>query len=691
MRRLQLQALLSLALNNGAVRSIRTNHVVGGSHKTPEQCEVSPVSNSTTAAAAAGGGVVTQPPSSVDSDWIQRLTSDQLSLLASRLGVPAFASTTLPPVDSTGDTAAAAAAKPTIPNSILRSIVKIYAASMEPSSIMPWQLKQQQSVTGSGFVLDLGRRIIATNAHVVQSAHFVEVRKHGDSEHYRGHVVYLAADCDLAFVHISDGKFWEETSLQALPFFSVDPQAVQREGQSVIDVLAARHASYKPFDGLPDLQGSVKVAGYPVGGDQISITSGVVSRIDVSSYGAQASSPILAIQLDAAINSGNSGGPALNQQSQVVGVAFQVLTNADNIGYIIPLPVIAAVCHQFLNDPVGQHLSSLRFTNATTTATATAQSEESETHAAMARSYCPALPTFSFTFQTLLNPHLRKHFGLVARPSSMASASSSTSTDAAATTGGVLIRYVAPMSCVQNIIQPQDVLLHVGSHRIDHDGTVEYRSRERIHFAHLVHMCPSGTTLPLTVLRGGKTVQLEAAPKPHRHLAPPHLFTAEFREWPKCLVLGGLVFSTLTTTLLAEWGREWYNTAPRWLVQTASEFPSSSKQEAVVLVQVIPHAVNKQYDRFYAHMIVEVDGSPVASFEDFTNLLRKRVAAFRAKRSESTSNAEKPSLEDEVVVLTTSTAGPDRGTIVLSLKEALAANEELHTRSGLPNSFPAAE
>lgn len=48
------------------------------------------------------------------------------------------------------------------------------------------------------------------------------------------------------------------------------------------------------------------------------------------------------LQIDAAINSGNSGGPAFNDKGTCVGIAFQSLKHEDveNIGYVIPTPVI---------------------------------------------------------------------------------------------------------------------------------------------------------------------------------------------------------------------------------------------------------------------------------------------------------------------------------------------------------------
>lgn len=51
---------------------------------------------------------------------------------------------------------------------------------------------------------------------------------------------------------------------------------------------------------------------------------------------------MIILQIDAAINSGNSGGPAFNDKGECVGIAFQSLKHedAENIGYVIPTPVI---------------------------------------------------------------------------------------------------------------------------------------------------------------------------------------------------------------------------------------------------------------------------------------------------------------------------------------------------------------
>ncbi len=80
------------------------------------------------------------------------------------------------------------------------------------------------------------------------------------------------------------------------------------------------------------------MVGYPTGGDNISVTRGIVSRVEPQQY-AHGTTTLLAIQIDAAINPGNSGGPAF-QGKKVVGVAFQNLQGAENIGFVIPTTII---------------------------------------------------------------------------------------------------------------------------------------------------------------------------------------------------------------------------------------------------------------------------------------------------------------------------------------------------------------
>ncbi|KAG6494528.1 hypothetical protein ZIOFF_049560 [Zingiber officinale] len=88
--------------------------------------------------------------------------------------------------------------------------------------------------------------------------------------------------------------------------------------------------TYVLLGDIPYIQEEVAVVGYPQDGDNISVTKGVVSRVEPTQY-VHGDTQLMAIQIDAAINPGNSGGPAI-MGDKVAGVAFQNLSGAENIG-----------------------------------------------------------------------------------------------------------------------------------------------------------------------------------------------------------------------------------------------------------------------------------------------------------------------------------------------------------------------
>ena len=196
---------------------------------------------------------------------------------------------------------------------IKHSVVKIHVTTQRPNYLQPWQYQYPETVSGSGFLIK-GKKII-TNAHVISNARNIHVQKDGDSKMYPTSIVAVGHDCDLAIVEVEDPSFYDD--MEPLPF----------------------------VDQLPDLNSEVTVFGFPVGGTRLSITKGIVSRIDYGVYAHSAVDMHLIIQVDAAINPGNSGGPVF-YNNKVIGVAFQGLLFSDNIGYIIPIPVI----QHFLTD-----------------------------------------------------------------------------------------------------------------------------------------------------------------------------------------------------------------------------------------------------------------------------------------------------------------------------------------------------
>ena len=183
------------------------------------------------------------------------------------------------------------------------SIVKVYTVAARPNWL--------EELQGSGFIVD-GNRII-TNAHCVADEVHIMVRKHGDRRKYFARVVAVGNECDLALLTIDSQEFWKDT--QPLT-----------------------------FGGIPNLQDTVSVVGYPNG--KFSLSVGVVSRIELQPYMPGAAS-LLVIQVDAAIYPGCSGGPAIINK-EVVGVVFQCMLAAQGGigGFIIPVPIIL----HFLDD-----------------------------------------------------------------------------------------------------------------------------------------------------------------------------------------------------------------------------------------------------------------------------------------------------------------------------------------------------
>ncbi|MDP9253612.1 MAG: serine protease, partial [Verrucomicrobiota bacterium] len=187
---------------------------------------------------------------------------------------------------------------------IQKSLVRITATEVEPDYRAPWNSGAIQRGIGAGFVIDSSR--IMTNAHVVSNNRYLSVEREGDPNKYQAKVLFVAHDCDLAVIGVSSPDF----------FKNMTPLT---------------------FGGIPQLESTVSAYGYPIGGERMSVTTGIVSRIDFQLYTHSSIDQHLAIQISAQINPGNSGGPVM-QNGKVVGVAFQGYSGdvAQGVAYMIP-------------------------------------------------------------------------------------------------------------------------------------------------------------------------------------------------------------------------------------------------------------------------------------------------------------------------------------------------------------------
>eukprot|EP00736_Rhodelphis_marinus_P011293 Rmarinus@m.22490 len=435
----------------------------------------------------------------------------------------------------------------------LNSVLKVYAVASSPNFHLPWQNKAPRHSTGSGFVID--DRKILTNAHVVADATHVRVRRYGFPNPFHARVTAIGHECDLAVLSVEDEEFW--TDLTPLE-----------------------------FGGVPSLRDSVTVVGYPLGGDNISITSGVVSRVDVQQY-AHAARRLLAVQIDAAINPGNSGGPAF-RDDEVVGIAFQNLIGAENVGYVIPIPIVEHFLKEVRNCKVHVGFSSL-----------------------------------GVHTQPLHNKHLRDSYGM--------------SKDET----GVLVTKVLPTMPSSKTLKKGDIILSIDGHDLANDGSVSFRGPERVSFEHITCMKSTGETCHVKLIRAptlhgeentgslrdkntnksvvrGDTIDLEVEMAPIDN----HVPVEHFERSPDWYIVGGFVFVTFTQPFLHEYGADWYNQSPRLLCHVAMEsIRKEPDHEFVVIAQVLTDEMTVGYENVVHCIVSTLNGIKVKNLRHLANLV----------------------------------------------------------------------
>ena len=188
------------------------------------------------------------------------------------------------------------------------------------------QTQQTQQALGSGFVIDKAGHII-TNYHVVAGAKSVEV-SFSNNESLKATIVGVDPSTDVAVLQV-DAR---SRALTPLPLGNSDQLEV---GDEVVAI------------------------GNPFGLDR-SITSGIVSALQRGIQAPNSYEIDHVIQTDAALNHGNSGGPLLNAQGQVIGVNAQIQTGGSSegnvgVGFAIPINTVKTVVAEIVRTGRAEH------------------------------------------------------------------------------------------------------------------------------------------------------------------------------------------------------------------------------------------------------------------------------------------------------------------------------------------------
>ena len=434
----------------------------------------------------------------------------------------------------TNPAAAPAAAPEKIAPAIEDSVVKVFSTLRLPDMYKPWTKQSPEDVTGSGVVIE-GKRIL-TNAHVVRHASQVQIQANQAGDKIFATVEAIAPDIDLAVLKLDDEKFFDA------------------------------HPALPRAKTLPGNKDVVLAYGYPEGGSSLSITKGIVSRVEFALYHFPTSG--LRIQIDAAINPGNSGGPAV-VGDKMIGLTFSRLNEAENIGYIIPSEEIDL----FLQGVATGHYEGK--------------------------------PAMFDDLQTLENPALRSFLKLDA------------------SVHGMVVRKPYKAEAAYPL-KAWDVITRIGDLPVDDQGMIKINDELRLQFNYEIQKIATNGTVPLTVVRQGKEMSVQLAVSPDY----PRLLPGIGAGYPSYFIYGPLVFSDATEDYLAVWVRSRYgltqlSATGSPLVTRMEDQPQFDGERLVVVASpFFPHKLAQGYSSPISQVVQAVNGIRIKNLAHLVAVLR---------------------------------------------------------------------
>lgn len=434
-----------------------------------------------------------------------------------------------------------------------RAVVKIWSVQTQLSLSNPWMRSEGRTVSGSG--VWIGERRILTNAHVVERATQVSIQTVDSSDRLPATVKIASPEMDLAILELESDE----------PFAGLRPASLHLD--------------------VPSLRSAVRVYGFPEGGNSLSVTEGIVSRVEFVPYFGGTEG--LRFQIDAAVNHGNSGGPAL-LNGRIVGIAFQRRQAADNIGYLIP----SSEVQLFLTD-----IEDGRYDG------------KEELHMAV---------------QRLQHASLRESLGL---PKEVT---------------GVWVRSIRYREDTPDFpLRVGDVLTHIGEHPIDNGGVCPLNEEVKVVFTYFLPQLVRDDKVPFRVYRNGVAQQIEV---PLQKDPVPLLRELKGSD-PDWFLFGPYVFSEVTSELIRgletsqlagdERQRAGAFAALQLMARRRSpilsrrfDIQKTPGEQLVFVANWLPHRVSTGYGSPQFQVVQSVNGQPVRSMRELVERLRDVQTPF---------------------------------------------------------------
>jgi hypothetical protein len=258
----------------------------------------------------------------------------------------------------------------------------------------------------------------------------------------------------------------------------------------------------------------------------------------------------------------------------IVGVAFQSAVRGENIGYMVPAPII----NHFLKD-----ISDGKY---------------------------DGFPELGILFQKMENPDLREKYKMKQNHS------------------GVLVIGILHESPAKNIIAIDDVVLSLDSSDIENDGSVEFRPGERTSLNYIVQKKFINDIIAIKVLRNGETKELKVkltVPMNSTRLVP----FEQYETPPTYYIAGGLVFAPLTKNYLFEWGNQWFFTAPTKLLDLYQNgVRTEDRKEVILLTKVLADEINLGYHDIDNVIITKINDKKISTIKDVVDAIEDNSGIY---------------------------------------------------------------
>lgn len=396
---------------------------------------------------------------------------------------------------------------------------------------------QKARRSGSGCIIE-GKRIL-TNAHVVSDNNYIEIKRAGETKKYQAEVEIIGHDCDLAILKVEDEIFFK--------------------GSVPLEI-----------GNLPKVGEKINVYGFPEGGEELCVTAGIVSRIEHNRY-THSLENLLCCQIDAAINSGNSGGPVI-KNDKILGIAFES-GEGENIGYMVPSIII----NHFLEDIKDKKYDGF--------------------------------PDLAISCQGMENPAIREKYGMNENQT------------------GILVVDVYPYQPEIDILKSGDVILSIDDSIIGNDGTVEFRNRERTHCDYLIQRKYIGDYINLEIIRNNE--KLSKKIKLTNSVGACDLIpNDQYGIAPTYYIIGGLVFEPLVFNYFYIRWSETESIPSNLMSYYRNGKPERDRKRIVILTRVLEDEINIGYSDYENSVISYVNGKKISDILDLVKAVEENKEKY---------------------------------------------------------------